>query len=174
MTHRKDLMKRKITLPALAAAIAVVVAGCGGYQSSSQSSSAPYGSAVSPKPPGRAATKVAVANSSLGRIIVDGKGNTLYLFENDKGRASTCYAGCASAWPPLTVTGKLTAGHGVAAGELGTTKRKDGSLEATYNGHPLYHYAGDAQRGETNGQGLDQFGAAWYVLAPSGKKIDRD
>jgi predicted lipoprotein with Yx(FWY)xxD motif len=169
-------MKLKTTLLAAAAALAIIAAGCGSSSGRSPSSSGPYGSAVAASAPdgAAAATKVGIANSPLGRIVVDGKGSTLYLFEKDKGHVSTCYGGCASIWPPVTIKGKLAAGDGVLAGNLGTTKRKDGKVELTYDGHPLYYYAGDVKRGDTNGEALDQFGAEWYVLAPSGKKIDRD
>jgi predicted lipoprotein with Yx(FWY)xxD motif len=167
-------MKLKTTLLAAAAALAIalIAAGCGG----ASGRSGPYGAAV-PASPGHGAaatTKIGIANSPLGRIVVDGKGSTLYLFAKDKGRASTCYGACASFWPPVTVKGKLAAGGGVPAGSLGTTKRRDGKLGVTYHGHPLYHYAGDAKRGDTNGEALNAFGAEWYVLAPSGTKIDRD
>ena len=79
---------------------------------------------------------------------------------------------CASAWPPLTASGTPRAGSGVSAKLLGTTKRADGKTEITYAGHPLYLYAGDQKAGDTTGQGLDQFGAEWYVLSPAGSKID--
>ena len=107
-------------------------------------------------------------------ITADNKGWASYLFEKDKGTASTCYGSCASAWPPLTTSAAPKAGTDVKASALGTTKRKDGTSEVTYNGHPLYYYVGDGSPGSTTGQGLDQFGAEWYVLAPSGNKIDHD
>jgi predicted lipoprotein with Yx(FWY)xxD motif len=169
-------MKRKITVLAAPVAIALITAGCGISASSPSSSSGPYGSAGPASPSNGIArtTKVGIANSALGRIVVDGKGSTLYLFENDKGRASTCFASCASAWPPVTFKGKLAAGRGVLAGALGTTDRQDGKVGVTYDGHPLYYFAGDVKPGDTNGEALNKFGADWYVLAPSGKKIDRD
>ena len=77
-------------------------------------------------------------------MLVDAKGRTLYLFEADKGPMSACGGACASVWPPLMTTGKPTAGPGVTASKLGTTKRSDGATEVTYNGHPLYTYAGDS------------------------------
>ena len=114
---------------------------------------------------------VAVARLRLGRILVDGKGITLYDFAKDKGTTSTCYGACAALWPPLTTTGKPIAGAGVRASLLGTTKRKDGKLEVTYNGHPLYYFVTDRKPGQTTGQGLNQFGAPWWVLSPAGKEI---
>ncbi|SRR6266581_6342364 len=118
-------------------------------------------------------TKVAVAKSPLGRILVDSKGITLYDFPKDRGTTSSCYGACAALWPPLTTTGKPVAGHGVRALLLGTTKRKDGKLEVTYNGHPLYYFVSDRKPGQTTGQGLNQFGAPWWVLSPAGKEIHR-
>jgi len=170
-------MKRKITVFIAAAAtlgIAFIVAGCGGSASGAPNSSGPYGSAAPASPPTAAAggASVAVANSPLGRILVDGRGRTLYLFEKDTSTASTCDGACASSWPPFTTTGKPLAGDGALAGKLGTTTRTDGSTEVAYNGHPLYYYAGDTKPGDTTGQGLDSFGAAWDVLSPAGRKIE--
>ncbi|MFL5839847.1 MAG: hypothetical protein ACJ77Z_05290 [Thermoleophilaceae bacterium] len=117
--------------------------------------------------------KLQVRKGKLGRFVVDGKGFTLYLFEKDKNGKSACYASCAKVWAPLITSGKPTAGAGVAASKIGTTKRKDGKLQATYGGHPLYHYEDDHKPGQTEGEGSKAFGAEWYVLAPSGKKIDQ-
>ena len=172
-------MKRKITTLIAAAAaplaLALVAAGCGSSASGSPYSSGPYGSAATPNAtPAGAGAKVGVRNAPLGRILVDGRGRTLYLFEKDKSTPSTCYGTCASIWPPFTSKGKPRAGHGVLARKLGRTKRTDGKLEVTYNRHPLYYYSGDTKPGETNGQGLDQFGAEWSVLSPAGTKVERD
>ena len=116
---------------------------------------------------------VSVAKTPLGPILVDSKGITLYDFAQDKGAMSTCYGACAALWPPLLTTGKPLAGHGVSASLLGTTKRKDGKLEVTYNGHPLYYFVTDRKPGQTTGQGVNQFGAPWWVLSPAGKEIHR-
>ena len=168
-----------VILPLAAVAlVAVVVAGCGGSSSGtsnggSSSGTASGGSAYgSAKPAPKPATgTVSTRATKLGRILVDANGRTLYLFEKDKGAASSCNGACASIWPPLTA-GTAKAGSGVTAADLGTTKRGDGKTEITYAGHPLYTYAGDQKPGETAGQGLDQFGAEWYVLAPDGHKIE--
>jgi predicted lipoprotein with Yx(FWY)xxD motif len=116
---------------------------------------------------------VKVSNSSLGRILVDGKGITLYDFVKDKGKTSVCYGACAALWPPLLTKGKPIAGRGTKASLLGTTKRKDGKLEVTYNGHPLYYFVTDRKPGQTTGQGVNQFGGPWWVLSPAGKEIHR-
>jgi predicted lipoprotein with Yx(FWY)xxD motif len=116
--------------------------------------------------------KLQVRKGKLGRYIVDGKGFTLYLFEKDKSGKSSCYSSCSKVWSPLLTSDKPTAGSGVTASKIGTTKRKGGGLQATYGGHPLYHYDDDHKPGQTEGEGSKAFGAEWYVLAPSGKKID--
>jgi predicted lipoprotein with Yx(FWY)xxD motif len=116
---------------------------------------------------------VEIAKSSLGAILVDRNGRTLYDFVRDRGAMSTCYGACAALWPPLTTTAKPQAGPGARASLLGTTKRSDGRLEVTYGGHPLYYYVADSHRGQTSGQGLNQFGALWWVLSPAGNEIHR-
>jgi predicted lipoprotein with Yx(FWY)xxD motif len=118
-------------------------------------------------------TTVALAKSRLGRILVDSKGITLYDFVKDKGGVSSCYGACAALWPPLITKGKPHAGPGVRASLLGTTKRKDGKLEVTYNHHPLYYFVTDRKRGQTTGQGVNQFGGPWWVLSSAGKEIHR-
>ena len=118
-------------------------------------------------------TTVMVQRSALGPIVVDSRGITLYDFPADKGIVSSCYGACAALWPPLVTKGKPIAGPGVKASLLGTTKRKDGKLEVTYNGHPLYYFVSDRRPGQTTGQGVNQFGAPWWVLTPAGKEIHR-
>jgi predicted lipoprotein with Yx(FWY)xxD motif len=112
--------------------------------------------------------KVSTADTSLGTVLVDSQGRTLYLFKADTGTKSACSGACASAWPPLRVSAKPTAGVGATASKLGTTQRSDGQPQVTYNGHPLYTYTGDSKPGDVNGQGLTAFGAAWFALSPSG------
>jgi predicted lipoprotein with Yx(FWY)xxD motif len=113
---------------------------------------------------------VDASSSSLGTILVSG-GRTLYLFEKDNGSTSSCYGSCASVWPPLVTKGAPQAGSGVNSSLLATTARSDGTSEVTYNGHPLYFYAGDSSPGQTTGQGLNQFGGLWYAVSPSGGAI---
>lgn len=118
--------------------------------------------------------KVATAPSALGRIVVDARGRTLYLFEKDRRGRSACSGACAAYWPPVLTTGKPVAIKGAKSSLLGSIRRSDGARQVTYAGHPLYLFSGDSRRGQTNGEGLTDFGAGWYVLTPSGKKIDRD
>jgi predicted lipoprotein with Yx(FWY)xxD motif len=117
--------------------------------------------------------RVALAKTPLGRILVDSKGITLYDFVVDKGTTSACYGACAALWPPLLTHGKPVAGPGVKASLLGTTKRKDGKLEVTYGGHPLYYFVSDRRPGQTTGQSVDQFGGPWWVINAKGKEVHR-
>jgi predicted lipoprotein with Yx(FWY)xxD motif len=118
-----------------------------------------------------AATKVGTASSKLGRILVDGHGRTLYLFAKDKLGKSACSGACAAYWPPLIASSKPRAFAGAKQSLLGRTRRADGRMQVTYRHHPLYKYAGDMGRGQTNGQSLDDFGGEWRVLSPAGNKI---
>jgi predicted lipoprotein with Yx(FWY)xxD motif len=159
------------------AAIALAVAGCGDSSGEKQDASygAPSASTATPDAPpaGSGRASIALADSELGTILVDGDGRTLYLWEADTGTSSTCDGACASAWPPLTTDGQPIAESGVSASKLGTTQRSDGTTEVTYNGHPLYTFAGDSAPGQTTGQGSDGFGAEWYVLSAAGNAIER-
>jgi predicted lipoprotein with Yx(FWY)xxD motif len=115
--------------------------------------------------------RVDVTKTRLGRILVDSKGITLYDFPPDRGTTSVCYGACAALWPPLLTKGGPIAGPGVRSSLLGTTRRKDGKLEVTYNGHPLYYFVSDRKPGQTTGQGVNQFGGPWWVLSAAGKEI---
>jgi predicted lipoprotein with Yx(FWY)xxD motif len=150
-------------------ALAVAVAGCGGGGAYGGPSSSAPGTAPSS---GGGGPSVKLASTKLGNVLVDAHGRTLYLFEADKGPMSACGGACASIWPPLKTTAEPTAGPGITSSKLGTTKRSDGVTEVTYNGHPLYTYAGDSGPGQTSGQGLDDYGAEWYALSARGNKID--
>src|SRR3954471_22609371 len=164
-------MTTRITAAGFAAlALVVVAAGCG--SSGSGSSGGGYGSQSQSSAPAKSGAAVGVAESNLGKILVDSNGRTLYLFKNDTGPSSTCDGACASAWPPVTTKGAPVAVDGAAKAKLGTSKRADGTTEVTYNGHPLYTYAGDSSAGMATGQGLDQFGAEWYVVSPAGSKVE--
>jgi predicted lipoprotein with Yx(FWY)xxD motif len=156
---------RPITFLAGAAVIplvALAVAACGG------------GGAATASPPktstGASAT-LGVASSSLGSILGNSTGRTLYLFKADVGAKSACTGACATAWPPLLATGKPTAGTGLTASKLATITRSDGTQQVTYNGHPVYLFIKDKKPGQTTGQGVTAFGAAWYALTPAGNQI---
>lgn len=147
---------------AAVALVALVVAGCGGGDDVAT---------AAPTPNGGSPTIGVSQVGGLGKILVDAEGRTVYLFEKDAGPMSTCFGACASAWPPVTVNGMPDAGAGVNQSMLGTTKRPDGAAQVTYNGHPLYRFAGDQAAGDTGGQGLFEFGATWYVLSPAGNSV---
>jgi predicted lipoprotein with Yx(FWY)xxD motif len=121
-----------------------------------------------------AATKPAVVKvmntPDLGKVIVNAEGMTMYDFHKDKGTTSVCYGACASAWPPLLTKGMPSTTGGAEASLLGVTRRKDGTEQVTYNGHPLYGFFEDKKPGETNGNDVDAFGAQWYALLPNGEE----
>ena len=114
---------------------------------------------------------VKTRKTSLGVILVDTRGRTLYMFMKDKRNKSSCSGQCATFWPPLTTSGKPVAGPGAKASLLGTTKRSDGHMQVTYKGHPLYRFSQDAKAGQTKGEGVNAFGAKWYAVSPSGAKV---
>ncbi len=185
-------MTRNLTALALTmAALALVAAGCGSDSSSSStggayggerssSSGGAYGGQgggattqpAAAKPSEGVATVTVGSVPKLGKVIVDSDGFTLYDFHKDKGTTSSCYGGCANVWPPLTTTGKPQAGEGVSASKLGTTKRKDGTTQVTFAGHPLYTYTADSKPGEANGNDFSSFGGQWYALLPSGAEAE--
>jgi predicted lipoprotein with Yx(FWY)xxD motif len=113
---------------------------------------------------------ISLRRSAVGKVLVAANGRTLYLFTADKGKKSTCYGQCAGYWPPL-FAGKPTVGAGLKASMLGTTKRRDGKLQVTYAGHPLYFFAQDKKAGQVNGQGFVHFGGAWWVVSAAGVGI---
>lgn len=115
-----------------------------------------------------AASGISVRQTSLGPTLVDAHGRTLYLFEGDRPNVSTLSAAGQAVWPPFTATARPKALNGVAGGQIGTIA---GTGQVTYNGHPLYYYVGDSSAGQVQGQGLNQFGALWYVLGPSGHAV---
>src|SRR5439155_20400616 len=147
------------------ALLALVAAGCGGGGGSGASSSGGGGM--------KSSGSVAVRSSDLGNILVDGSGRTVYLFEKDRGTRSECSGACAKAWPPVTVSGRPTGGGGASAKLLGTTKRSDGAVQVTYAGHPVYRFSGDSRPGDVKGQGSKAFGAEWYVLDATGRKVEK-
>jgi predicted lipoprotein with Yx(FWY)xxD motif len=167
-------MRARYFLPAAAGA-ALFFSACGGNSYSSSSPGAAAGgtsSNASAAGSGQAAT-VAVASGSLGQFLVDGGGRTLYLFEADTGTTSTCAGPCLQAWPAVTTSGAPHAGNGAQAARLGTTRRDDGTMQVTYNGHPLYYFISDTKSGDITGEGITSFGAGWDVVSPAGNKIEK-
>jgi predicted lipoprotein with Yx(FWY)xxD motif len=174
-------MKRFLGITAPLITLLLLLAACGGNGDGSASAEDASARASTGSPPDVATTEAArsrkgktvkVADSRFGRILVDGRGHTLYLFTRDSGAdRSRCYGSCAAAWPPLYTKGKPRAGGGAAARRLGTTRRRDGRTQVTYNGHPLYYYVGEDEAGEILCQGVEEFGGLWLVTSPEGKGI---
>lgn len=168
-------MKQRTTygLALLAVIGAVVIAGCGGGSSSSstESSGSEGGgesAATSTSSSGGSGTIAASEVSGLGTVLVDSGGMTVYEFTEDSGTTSNCYGECEAVWPPVTASGKPTAGEGAMSSALGTTKRRDGTLQVTYEGHPLYTFTGDKAPGEANGSELD---GTWFALDEAGSPV---
>jgi predicted lipoprotein with Yx(FWY)xxD motif len=118
-----------------------------------------------------AGPSVEVHASRYGAILTDGAGRTLYLFTRDRGPRSRCYGACATAWPPLIAHGPLVAGRGARRGLLSTTRRRDGSRQVTYRGHPLYYYVGERRAGQILCQNVVEFGGTWLIVSPAGRAV---
>jgi len=152
------------------AAVVVIAVACssgGGGGSSAPASPAASGASGS----GSGPTVITTATTSAGSVLTDGSGRAVYLWVKDTGTTSTCSGACAGAWPPVTATGTVTASGSAVASDLGTTTRSDGTKQVTYDGHPLYYYAGDSAAGMASGQGSDSFGAKWWLVSPSGSDV---
>jgi predicted lipoprotein with Yx(FWY)xxD motif len=183
------MVRPHLKLLALAVAAALIVAGCGGGDSTSESAygggetsstsqsagngGRSYGEgSTTAAPPsgdeGKAATVSVGSVPELGRVLVSAEGFTLYDFHKDKGSTSSCYGPCANAWPPLMTDGAPQPSNGASASKLGTTRRNDGTVQVTYAGHPLYTYSLDTKPGDAKGNDVDAFGAEWYALTPQG------
>lgn len=175
-------MKNWMATAAVAAGIALAATAC----SSSGSTAAPAASSATAQASSPAAAASASSGSTAamislssisgipGKFLVGAQGRTIYLFEADKSDTSTCAGACAAAWPPVSVSGSPQAGSGVDQALLGTVKRDDGTMQLTYNRHPLYYFAADTAAGQDHGQGSKEFGAGWYVVSAQGSKIDND
>ena len=145
------------------AVLAAVAVGCGG--GGATAASAP------PKTASGQAASVGISSTGIGQILVNSEGRSLYLFKADQGTKSACTGACAAAWPPLLVQGKPTLGTGINASLVGTAMRPEGTTQLTYNGHPVYLFAQDQKAGETKGQGVSAFGAAWFALNSAGNQV---
>jgi predicted lipoprotein with Yx(FWY)xxD motif len=148
---------RSLAAPLLIAA--TLAAACGG-------SPAPPRSGRQPPADGQPAS-VRVKSTKFGRILVDARGMTLYLFTEDRRGRSRCYRPCVRVWPPATVSGRPIRGPGLKA-KLTTVRRRDRTRQLVYNGHPLYTLVADTGPGDTNGQG---YVGSWFVVSPSGLQI---
>jgi predicted lipoprotein with Yx(FWY)xxD motif len=156
-----------VPLVAVTGALGVLIAGCGGGPSPNSK----------PAPPslGGSTTTVGVGGSQYGRVLMDAKGATLYLFSGDEAGKSTCTGRCAQTWQPYIAHGTPHAADAtqpaIEEGFLGTITRPDGKPQVAYKGHPLYYYSGDKHAGAVTGEGKSQFGGKWYLLEGSGNKV---
>jgi len=146
----------------------LLAAACSSAATASPGSAPAAGSSASTSTTG---TVITTDAGSAGTFLTDGSGRAVYLWAKDGMNMSACSGACAAAWPPVPATGMLTATGGAKASDLGTITRSGGTKQATYDGHPLYYFVGDSAAGQTNGQGSDNFGAKWWLVAPSGAKI---
>jgi predicted lipoprotein with Yx(FWY)xxD motif len=179
---KDQIMNRRTVLGGVLAA-ALVAAGGAGVALASSAGSGSGGPATSgggysrgapPTSPAASGITVMGTHTSLGPTLADGRGRTVYLFASDSATVSTCTGSCASIWPPVPAARTPRTSGGASAVRVGSLHRTAGGDQLTYNGHPLYYYAGDTRPGDTTGQGLDQFGATWYALTPSGVPLDDD
>ena len=155
-------MRKMFASAALLAALTLALTACGGGGDEGSGTAAPTTTAAQEA----SGATVAVANSKLGDILVDADGRTLYAFTKDQGDQSACSGQCATSWPALT--GTATAGTGAQATLLSTAMQTDGNSQVTYDGRPLYYFAGDTKPGDINGQGV---GNVWFVLSASGDLV---
>jgi predicted lipoprotein with Yx(FWY)xxD motif len=158
----------KLAAPLAVALLAAAACSSGGSSSGSTSSTsasaAGSGSSAS-------STVITTKTSSGGSFLTNGAGRAVYLFMADSSGKSNCDGACAAAWPPVIAAGQPTASGGAQASDLSTISRSDGTKQVTYNGHPLYYFEGDTGPGTDKGQGLNGFGALWYLVTPSGSSI---
>jgi predicted lipoprotein with Yx(FWY)xxD motif len=155
-------MNKRIILSLAAIGIATMaLAGCSSAGTGSSGGSAPAATG----------STLATGKTSLGTIVVNGKGDTVYVFTSDTANSgkSTCYGGCASTWPAVTTTSSSPDVKGVT-GTVGVITRTDGSKQVTLDGMPLYTYAGDSKAGDVAGQGM---GNTWYVVTPAGTEVTK-
>jgi predicted lipoprotein with Yx(FWY)xxD motif len=173
------MTKRTLTLVSVVAlAIALAACGSSSKKNTTSASSAPSKPAAAPSTTSSrygsgAGIKVSLRKVSFGKVLVGPNSHTVYLFLKDTGTTSQCNGKCAVAWMPLTSSGQTQAGPGLNQSMFGTSKRKDGTMQVTYGGHPLYYYDDDKKPGTTEGEGKKEFGAEWYAVGADGKKVEK-
>jgi predicted lipoprotein with Yx(FWY)xxD motif len=154
-----------------AVAVALLAAACGSSATSSNTPSTAGPAAAGSSSSSASANMIKTSTSSRGAFLTDGSGRAVYDFLADSKNKSACSGACAAAWPPVIVTGQPTAGGGVSASGLSTITRSDGTKQVTYDGRPLYYFAGDTGPGMVKGQGLNGFGHLWWLLTPTGASL---
>jgi predicted lipoprotein with Yx(FWY)xxD motif len=174
-------MIRSATVTALLAA--AVVAGCG----SDDEKSEPAAASPEPAPTGevrasqtveeeqaqsaarRRGTKIALGDSQFGRVLFDGRRQAIYIFDRERTSRPRCYGDCAVAWPPVLTRGEPVAGRGIRRSLLGTTRRRGGKRQVTYNGHPLYYY--EEPVGAVTCHNVREFGGLWLAVRANGNRV---
>jgi predicted lipoprotein with Yx(FWY)xxD motif len=154
-----------------AACAALLVAACSSGGSSTGAATTPTAAPASNSASASGSTVITTASSAQGTFLATSSDRAVYLWTKDTGDTSACTGACQGTWPPVTATGAVTASGSVKASELGTITRSDGTKQVTYDGHPLYFFAGDSGPGMANGQGSDGFGAKWWLVAPTGADV---
>jgi len=161
--------------------LALVAAGCGGDEAeppeTARAAATPDATPVPPtvaarpaRRPRRKGTRIKAIDSQFGTILGDGRGQAVYLFDEERSSRSECYGDCAAAWPPVLARGRPVAGKGVRKRLLGTTRRRGGKRQVTYHGRPLYYYVDDAP-GRVLCHNVLEFGGLWLVLRPDGSPV---
>jgi predicted lipoprotein with Yx(FWY)xxD motif len=161
------------------AGVALIAAACSSGASTSTGAAAPAsgsgsgasGAAAGSSSGASGSMVITTASAAGGTFLTDGSGRAVYLWAKDTGGMSACSGACSGSWPPVTATGTVTATGSAKPADLGTITRSDGTKQVTYDGHPLYYYVGDSGAGTASGQGSDQFGAKWWLVAPSGGDV---
>jgi predicted lipoprotein with Yx(FWY)xxD motif len=157
--------------------IAALIAGCGDdeprttapAQATTTAAPTPDEPAQAAAPAQRKGTRITLRGSQFGRMLFDRRRQAIYIFENDPKGKTVCYGECAEAWPPVLTKGKPKAADGVKRSLLGTVKRRDGKLQVTYAGKPLYFYSHEAP-GEVRCHNVDLNGGLWWVVGPDGNR----
>jgi len=165
--------------PFVAILLAVALVACGETEDPAPRTAAtPTGAPSEPavatitaaERPRRRGRRITLTDSPFGRILADGRGQAVYLFDREQTGRSECYGACAKAWPPVLTRRRPVAGDGVRARRLGTARRRGGARQVTYRGQPLYYYVDDAP-GRVLCHDVFEFGGLWLVIAPNGKPV---
>jgi predicted lipoprotein with Yx(FWY)xxD motif len=161
---------------ALLTLCALLFIGCGSDDGGSAASTSHEKAAKPAKqqpvkqPRPRTGIKVKVVSSQYGKVLADRRGQAFYLFGKEKSQRARCYGACSIAWPPVITRGEPRAGSGARQRLLGTTRRRDGRLQLTYAGQPMYYYESDAP-GRILCQNVTEFGGSWLVVRPNGRAV---
>jgi predicted lipoprotein with Yx(FWY)xxD motif len=157
---------KRITFLARAAVVPLAALTFVGFGAGAAGASTAPEAAAKAKP-----ATVRVAKTDLGKVLVNSKGHTLYMFLADQGTTSACSGACAANWPPLRASGTPKAGKGAKTSLLSTSPRSDGKAQVVYNGHPVYTFQKDTKAGDTTGQGVNAFGAQWFAVSGTGNQV---